>query len=346
MIRIGINGFGRIGRAIYKISRMAKNIKVVVVNDIDPDYKNLGYLLKYDSIYGRYHTKVDINKNGLLVNGDQVDFYSQEKITSVPWKKYGIDIVIDASGVENNVLLSHELVKYDIEKVIITHATKHVNFSMILGVNDDKYDKSNHHVVSTSICDANAIAPVLKIVEDNLGIESGFITTLHPWLSYQNLLDGTVSSISNPGHFWDDYSLGRASHVNLIPKETTALAATFQVLPELKDKLGSISFRVPTMVVSASDMVLNIKENISRPELIKLFQNHIGKRHNIAMNNEHLVSIDFKGTNNSAIVDERYIKVINGKTCKIVLWYDNEWGYSSRVMEVAKFLLKNRRKNK
>jgi glyceraldehyde 3-phosphate dehydrogenase len=342
MVKIGINGFGRIGRACLKILRASKKFQVVAINDIDSDINNLAYLLKYDSIYGKYDVSINVNEKGIAIEDDQIDFYSEKEITSVPWKEHHVDIVIDASGVRHNVLLSHELVKFDVKKVIITHASKEVDLSLIFGVNDKNYDSKRHHVISTSICDANAIAPVLKILEDKIGIESGFITTLHPWLSYQNLLDAPVNSISNPGHFWKDYSLGRASPMCLIPKETTALTATFEILPMLKDKLESMSFRVPTMIVTTSDMVLNLKKETTPDELIKIFEDYTNGNQNISINKEPLVSIDFKGTSNSAIVDARYIKVVDRKTCKIIIWYDNEWGYSSQVVNAAGILMKSK----
>lgn len=342
MIKIGINGFGRIGRACLKILRASNKFQIVAINDIDPDINNHAYLLKYDSVHGKYEASIKANEKGINIEGDQIDFYSEKETTSVPWKKHYADMVIDATGVRHNVLLAHELVKFDVKKVIITHDSKEADISLILGVNEEKYDSKRHHVISTSICDSNAIAPVLKILEDNIGIESGFVTTLHPWLSYQNLLDAPVSSVSSPGHFWNDFSLGRASPMSLIPKETTALTATFEVLPILKGKLKAMSFRIPTMIVTTSDMVLNLKRKTTSDELIKLFEDHVGSSYNISVNKEQLVSIDFRGTSNSAIIDARYVKVVNGKTCKIVIWYDNEWGYSSQVVNAAEFLMKSK----
>ena len=214
-IRVGLNGFGRIGRAIFRINALAPRFKVVAVNDIDPYVDNHVHLLRYDSTYGRFAGEVrrEAETECVTVNGEEVRFYAEADIADVPWEDHGVDVVIDASGVAENVLASRDLVSAGrVRKVVVTHSPKEgVDHTIIYGANDETYDPAAHHVVSTSICGSNASGPVLRLLDDAFGVESGFITTLHPWLSYQNLVDGSVRSLSSPGHHWGDFSLGRAS---------------------------------------------------------------------------------------------------------------------------------------
>ena len=343
MISVGINGFGRIGRAISRINEKEKRFRVVAVNDLDPNVENHAYLLKYDSTYGRLGGQVEASNGDKLlsVNGKSIKFYAQSDISEVPWSEHGIDVVIDATGISSNVLMSHRLIEStEVSKVIITHSPKDgVDHTIIFGVNEGIYDPEVHHVVSTSICDANAAAPVLHLLDEAYGVEHGYITTLHPWLSYQNLIDGSVRSVESPGHFWTEFSLGRTSTVNLIPKRTTLINALQHVLPQLASRLDAISFRVPTGIVSASDMTLSLKENVTAADINALFREE-AKRNNHIMGYEEdsLVSIDFLGIEQSVYVDSRWTRSNTNKSIKIVLWYDNEWGYSHRVIDMVSLM--------
>lgn len=343
MIKIGLNGFGRIGRVIARILLENKDYQLKVINELDPDINNFAYLLNYDSIYGRFSGKIIIeeSKNALIYNNQTIQVYSFAKVEQVPWERHDIDILIDATGVKRNVPAAHKLIKRGIPKVIITHSPDEVDMTIILGVNEYKYNSDKHHIISSSICDASAIAPVLFEINRLWEIENCFITTLHPWLSYQNLLDGPISSISSPGHFWKDYSLGRSSILSLIPKDTTAGTATIKVLPELKGKLDAISFRVPTNIVSASDLTILVKNKISADEINSHFKKVSHEKEDIfELQEESLVSIDHRGTNKSAIIDARRTKVLNEKMIKMVVWYDNEWGYGNRVVDIARLITK------
>ena len=247
--------------------------------------------------------------------------------------------MIDATGVKENVIVAHRLIKRGIPKVIITHSPEEVDFTMVMGVNEDKYNPNKHHVISSSICDVSAIAPVLLEINRLWKIENCFITTLHPWLSYQNLLDGPVSSISSPGHFWKDYALGRSSILSLIPKDTTAGTATLKVLSELNGKLDAISFRVPTNIVSASDITILVENSVSANDINSHFRKMSLEKEDIfELQEESLVSIDHRGTTKSAIIDAQRTKVLNGKMIKMIIWYDNEWGYSSKVVDIARLI--------
>jgi len=342
MINIGINGFGRIGRAVFRIIQSDKNLRIVVINDIDPLLDNHAYLVNYDSIYGSLTNKVkaDNQKNSLLTNKGEILFYSEPNIRKAPWIDHDVDLIIDSSGIYSNVVEAHKLIQSGIKKVIVTHSPKEsIDQTIIIGANEKMYDREKHHVISASICDANACAPVLNALDTTFGIEDGFITTLHPWLGYQNLVDGNLHSISNPGHYWKDFALGRSSTDSLIPKPTTLMPAIIKALPDLNLNIEAMSFRIPTGIVSASDMVLTLKdeshENDIKESLFLLSKTYPDT---ILINEEPLVSIDFKGINQSCVIDMRWIKLINKRKLKIVLWYDNEWSYSRRVVDLIKLL--------
>ena len=338
MVKIGINGFGRIGRCIFKINEKHQFFEIVAVNDIDPDLKNLLYLLKYDTTYGTYDKEIEyIDENHFSIDGKTIKYSANSSIEEVSWN--GAEVIIDASGVEKNVLGSKKLVEDGIiNKVIITHASKHVDQTIIMGVNESEYD-GDAHVVSSSICDANAVAQVLKHVDDEWGIKNCFFTTLHPWLSYQNLVDGTLASISSPGHFWSDYALGRGASESMIPKPTTAANAVLKVLPDLRNKIDAISFRTPTTIVSSSDMTITCKEGINAEEVQRFFKQKAKDNNYMAYNEESLVSVDYKQTEHSSIVDGQWVRVLDGNVLKLVVWYDNEWGYSARALDVARLSL-------
>ena len=215
--KIGINGLGRIGRAIFKILDKIDDMNVVCINDIDPTVKNHAYLINHDSIYGNLSKKIDHDESSgsLVLDNKKIPLYSKKRIEDVLWD--GVDVVIDSSGIYDNVLGARKVVENYQNKVIVTHSPKdNIDFTMIIAANEERYNHANDNVVSSSICDANACAPVLKLLEDEIGIENGFITTLHPWLGYQNLLDGPSKSYSAPGEIYDEYALGRSSLMNLM----------------------------------------------------------------------------------------------------------------------------------
>lgn len=343
MIKIGLNGFGRIGRAITRIVAEKKEFEIKVINEIDEDLSNLAYLLKYDTIYGKSRFKISILKesNSLAINNKNIKFYSKKNIQDVDWEKNKVDIVIDATGVQSNVDNAKKILSKKIKKVLITHSPdKNIDKTLIMGVNENDYNYKTHNVVSTSICDASALGPVINQLDKNFQIVSGYITTLHPRLSYQNLLDGSLKSVSNPGHSWKDYSLGRDSLSNLIPKKTTAVKAVTKCIKNLDGKIDGISFRVPTSIVCASDITINIKKNISKQIIFEHFKNISRKSNIFEFQEGPLVSMDYLGTSKSVIIDAKFLNVIGKNLIKMVLWYDNEWGYSNRVVDLAKFVLK------
>lgn len=233
--------------------------------------------------------------------------------------------------------------KGEVKKVFITHSPEDVDFTIILGVNQDEFDLKRHHVISTSICDATAIAPVMKAIYHAFGIEFGYVTTLHPWLSYQNLLDGPASSWSFPGEIYHHFALGRSVFGNMIPKPTSAISATCKVLKKegiTEEMIGSFSYRTPTAIVGSADITLKLTKLTSKQEVISLFEHfEQDQMWKIFHNNwEPLVSLDFKKSDFSAIIDHRWTDLVGRKLLKLVLWYDNEWGYSARVLDQIKYV--------
>ena len=223
---------------------------------------------------------------------------------------------------------------------MITYAPREgVDLTLIFGVNEERYDPKTCQVISTSTCDANAVAPVLGILDQNFGIESGYVTTLHPWLPYQNLTDGSIRSVTSPTHFWNDFSLGRASTLSLLPKDTTLIDAIGLAMPDVAARLSSMSFRVPTTIVSASDMTITLGKETTAEGINMVLRDAARENgHIFGCGAEHLVSIDYLKTEQSFIADERWTQVIAGRTAKLILWYDNEWGYSNRVADAVELL--------
>ena len=344
MIKIGLNGFGRIGRAIFRQTINSMKFSVVALNDIDTDLENHAYLLKYDTTYGRLHNnKVDVDGESLLVDGRSHAFYFDSDISCVPWDFHNVNLVIDASGVTENVSKARTLLaNSSVKKVVVTHApSKDIDVTLMDGVNLENYDYQRHHVISSSICDANAVAPFFKVIDDAFGIDLAEVTTLHPWLQYQNLLDGTVRSVSSPGHFWKDYALGRSSVNSLIPKETTLVKALEQVIPGIGERMHAASFRTPTSIVSAANGVFLLSREADMVDVMQVLEQYCASNQNVLrLDGRFLVSVDYAGSECAAIVDTRWLYLNGKKLLKFVLWYDNEWGYASRALKVAELSLR------
>lgn len=337
-IKVGINGFGRIGRAIYRVNELKKNFEIVVINDINPDNHNIAYLLKYDTTYGRFEGKVDDDQNSIIVDGNKIDIHHQEVISDVPWEKYDVDIIIESSGVKNNLAHMGEL-KDKVRNVVVTYSPDLVDQTIVLGTNEAELDPKNNFVISSSICDSVALSPIIKTLNKVSEIDHGYLITLHPWLSYQNLLDGPSKSWSQPGDVFSHYALGRTSPMNLIPKSTSAVLAAGKLFPGLTKKLDSFSFRTPTNIVSSAVLIAHLEKVIKKDKLIKMFETaEKNQKFDIFKNTtEPLTSIDYTGEPYSAIIDHRWTKVNKGMI-KLVYWYDNEWGYSSRVVDLVRLI--------
>jgi glyceraldehyde 3-phosphate dehydrogenase len=341
MIRIGLNGFGRIGRAIFRNSMFFEDIQIVAINDINPEIENLKYLLKYDSFYGRFDREIKIDGNNILIGSKKIRVYQENNISDVLWNDNKCDIVIEAAGVHSLLDELPKIINSGVKKVLVTYSPKDkVDKHIVLGGNEEIYDADKDNIISSSICDVVALAPVYKIINDNFSISNGFLTTLHPWLAYQNVLDGPPESWGYPGSLYGHYSLGRASTASLIIKPTTAMTAADKIFPGIINTMKCYSYRVPTPVVGAADITFQIEKSTSKEELIEIFKSKINdqKWPILFLNEDPLVSVDFRGTDYSAIIDLRWCEVLNGNLIKITLWYDNEYGYSRRVVDLARFL--------
>ena len=338
-LNIGINGFGRIGRSIFRNIEDISGLNVVRINDINPDIDNMAYTINYDSTYGRSKNRYTTSGKNLLHAGTSFSalISHEAEIDRADWT--GIDILIDASGIASNVQRSKNI--DTVKKIITTHCHPDVDFTMVLGANEEEYDPVNHNHISSSICDATALAPVMKLLNSKFGIKNGSITTLHPWLNYQNLSDGSSASWSIPGQTYGHYELGRASVQNMIPKPTTAITATCQVLDNIStDKIGSFSYRTPHPIVGSADLSLNLSKDCTKEDVNRVFEEAQESQsfEIFYCNYEPLISCDFIKHTASAIVDLRWTDVVDNRLLKIVLWYDNEYGYSARVVDQVLYI--------
>jgi len=340
MIRVGLNGFGRIGRAIFRIFSEFDDIEIVAINDLNPESENMAYLLKYDSYYGRFNHSVEGTNSHLSFDGREIPITHEQIISNVDWLSHGCDAIIEAAGTHYNLNVLPSLIKKGIKKIIVTYAPEDVDHHVVLGANEDTYNPDVHHIISSSICDVVSFAPVYKLLDDNFGVAGGFLTTLHPWLSYQNLLDGPSQSWGFPGTLYKHYGIGRASTASIIPKPTTAINAAEKIFPGVLEKMRCYSFRVPTPVVGAADITFNLKSEVSIYDMKHVFNEFTEhqKWPILHINSEPLVSVDFTGTDYSAVIDTRWMDTVNGHLVNITLWYDNEWGYSRRVTDLLRFV--------
>jgi len=270
--KVALVGFGRIGRAIFRINSIQQRFDIVAINDINPEIGSMAYLLRYDSVYGRFEKEVMVEEDHLIVDGQMTRVFHNADILELPWERMDIDLVIEASGNHPNVIAAPILLQYGIKKVVITHSPKEVDQTLILGANHEDYTPEKSAVISSSICDAVAVAPVLRLLDTKMGIKQGFLTTLHPWLSYQNLLDGPSTSWAIPHTLYPHYALGRASPGSLIPKPTSAIEATARVLPHVTKSMRCMSFRIPTSDVGVANLYLQLKQKTSIEEIIDIFK--------------------------------------------------------------------------
>jgi glyceraldehyde 3-phosphate dehydrogenase len=339
-MRIGINGFGRIGRAIFRINDLQESCEIVVINDTNPDNKNLAYLAQYDTTYGRFHSDISADEDSINYDNKKIAVHHQENILDVPWDQYDVDIVIDSSGIAQNLKNIKSIKNTKVKHFIVTNAAGDGVKTIIFGVNENDLDIQKDKIISSSICDTIALAPLINIINETHDINGGFLTTLHPYLGFQNLLDGPSVSWSVPGDVDSHYALGRSAINNLMPKATSAVFAADHVFPGLSNKLQSFSYRVPTSIVSSAVLILNLENDIDTNFLKKQFVNfEANQKIKILKNsNKPLVSMDYAKEDFSVIVDHRWTKVEGGKLLKIVYWYDNEWGYSNRVVDILKLL--------
>ena len=328
-VKVGINGFGRIGRNIFRTALGDQDIDFVAVNDIT-DTKTLAHLLKYDSVLGNLHHDISATENGIKVEGKEFRVFSERDPAAIPWESVGAEIVIESTGRFTKAEDARKHLRGTVRKVIISAPAKNEDITIVLGVNEEKYDPAAHHVISNASCTTNCLAPVAKVIHENFGIRTAQMTTIHSYTNDQQLLDLPHS----------DLRRARAAGLSMIPTSTGAAKAVSLVLPELKGKFDGISVRVPTPNVSLVDVVIDVEKETSTEEVNKALKDAArGELKGIlAFSEEPLVSADFKGNSNSSIVDAEYTKVIGGRMIKILSWYDNEWGYSCRVRDLVKYI--------
>jgi glyceraldehyde 3-phosphate dehydrogenase len=330
-IKVGINGFGRIGRNIMRaaMQKSDESIEFVAVNDIT-NPETLAHLLKYDSVLGNLSDNVRVDGDGLSVGAHHFKVLSERDPSALPWSELEVDIVLESTGLFTKREDASKHLAAGAKKVIVTAPAKGPDVTLVLGVNDEKYNAAEHHIISNASCTTNCLAPVAKILHEQFGLRRGWMTTVHAYTNDQKLLDLPHS----------DLRRARAAGISMIPTTTGAALAVGQVLPELKGKLDGIAMRVPTPNVSVVDLVAEVEKPTTAEEVNTAFESAANARlHGILhLSKDPLVSIDFKGNPHSSIVDAAYTKVMDGNFIKVLSWYDNEWGYSSRCVDLVNMI--------
>ncbi len=328
-VKVGINGFGRIGRNVFRTALGDNEIEFVAVNDLT-DTKTLAHLLKYDSVLGNLDEEITATENGIKVAGKELRVFSERDPAAIDWNAVGAEIVIESTGHFTNAEDAKKHLRGSVKKVIISAPAKNEDITIVLGVNEEKYDAAAHHVVSNASCTTNCLAPLAKVMHEKFGIRSAQMTTIHSYTNDQQLLDLPHK----------DLRRARAAALSMIPTSTGAAKAVALVLPELKGKFDGISVRVPTPNVSLVDIVMEVEKETTTEEVNKVLKDAANEelRGILAYSEEPLVSIDFRGNSNSSIVDAEYTKVTGKNLVKVLSWYDNEWGYSCRVRDLVKYI--------
>ena len=329
-VKVGINGFGRIGRNVLRASLGDREIDFVAVNDIT-DTKTLAHLLKYDSVLGNLEQEISATDNSIKVDRDEFRVFAQRDPAAIDWSSVGAEIVIESTGLFTNAEDAKKHLRGTVKKVIISAPAKNEDLTIVIGVNEDKYDPREHHVLSNASCTTNCLAPVAKVIHEKFGIRSAQMTTIHSYTNDQQLLDLPHK----------DLRRARAAALSMIPTSTGAAKAVALVMPELKGKFDGISVRVPTPNVSLVDVVMEVERETTTEEVNKALKDAAGEQLQgiLAFSEEPLVSCDFRKNSNSSIVDADYTKVIAGNLIKVLSWYDNEWGYSSRCVDLLRNLV-------
>jgi glyceraldehyde 3-phosphate dehydrogenase len=330
-IKVGINGFGRIGRNIMRAAMDDSGIDIVAVNDLT-NADTLAHLLKYDSILGNLKADISAKADRITVNKDEFQVLSLKDPAQLPWKDLGVDVVFESTGIFTDRDAAAKHIAAGAKKVVITAPAKKPDITMVLGVNDDTYDAGKHQIISNASCTTNCLAPIAKVLHESFTIKKGWMTTVHSYTNDQQLLDLPHK----------DLRRARAAALSIIPTTTGAALAVGEVLPELKGKLDGIAMRVPTPNVSVVDLAVIVDKKTSKEEINAAFKKAAdGALKGILQYVEApLVSVDFRGNDHSSILDASYTSVMDGDFVKVLSWYDNEWGYSSRCVDLLRFLQK------
>ncbi len=333
-IKVGINGFGRIGKAVLKASLERElGIEIVAINSTSGPEKH-AHIFKYDSLYGKLDQEVRATADALYIGDKKIQFTAFRDPADIPWGEMGVDIVIESSGLFLTNEAASKHLKGGAKKVILSAPAKDDDIlTIVLGVNEGDYDPSKHHIISNASCTTNCLAPVAKVIEDNFGIESGLMTTVHAYTNDQNILDLPHS----------DLRRARAAGESIIPTSTGAAKAIYKVIPSLKGKLNGMAMRVPIPVVSVVDLVVQLKKGTTKEEVNRLLReaSEGSMKDILGYSEEPLVSADYKKDQRSSIVDALSTMMVNDKMLKVISWYDNEWGYSNRTVDLADFIAKS-----
>jgi glyceraldehyde 3-phosphate dehydrogenase len=333
-MNILLNGIGRIGKAIIKIATKTKKLNIVAINELNSNIKNIAYSINYDSTYGVFDDKFQCFDNFIKNKTTKIKVLNYTNLLDIDFEKLNIDTIIDASGSKVD---TKNLNLLKVKNIFLTHSTKKANINIILGVNENKLNLKKHKIISTSSCNATALLPILKLIEENFGIKSGDITTIHPLLNHQKVLDSTCVANENRD-IECNFEFGRSATQNIIPSGTTTIDACSLVLPNINSNLiSSSSLRVPTATVGAINVTLFVKKKCKKNKLLKLFNDfEKNQKSKILLNNyEQLVSSDFKMLPYSCILDHRFTDIKKQKMVKLLVWYDNEWGYASKVVDIV-----------
>jgi len=329
MVKVGINGFGRIGRNVFRVALNNPNVEIVAINDLT-DTKTLAHLLKYDTTHGTLDASVEAKEDAIVVNGKEIKVFAQKDPAALPWGDLGVEIVVESTGIFTSKEKAEAHLKAGAKKVIISAPATNEDITIVMGVNEDKYDPKAHHIISNASCTTNCLAPFAKVLNDKFGIVKGMMTTVHSYTNDQRVLDLPHK----------DLRRARTAASNIIPSTTGAAKAVALVLPELKGKLNGMAMRVPTPNVSVTDLVAELKVEVTAEEVNKALKEAAeGPLKGIlAYSEEPLVSSDYNGNPHSSIIDALSTMVVGGNLVKVVSWYDNEWGYSNRVVDLAAYI--------
>jgi glyceraldehyde 3-phosphate dehydrogenase len=329
-IRVGINGFGRIGRLVFRAGINNPDIEFVAINDLT-DAKTLGHLLKYDSVHGMFSGKVDVRDTDIMVNDHLLKVTAVKDPTQLPWGEMNVDVVVESTGIFTNAEKAKAHLQAGAKKVIISAPATNEDITIVMGVNEDRYNPLSHHIISNASCTTNCLAPIAKVLLENFGIQKGLMTTIHSYTNDQQILDLPHK----------DLRRARAAAVSMIPTTTGAASAVALVLPELKGKLHGMAIRVPTPNVSVIDLVCELGRDVTVEEVnqaLKTAASTPQLAKYLEYCQEPLVSCDFNDNPKSSIVDAGLTSVIGGNMVKIIAWYDNEYGYSNRIVDLIKYI--------
>lgn len=330
-VKVAINGFGRIGRNAFKIAvEKERDWEIVAINDLTSP-ATLAHLLRYDSLYGKFNGTIEAKEDAIIVNGKEIKIFAERDPENLPWKELGVDIVIESTGIFRSKDKAMKHINAGAKKVIISAPAKKEDLTIVMGVNEDQYDPANHHVLSNASCTTNCLAPFAKVIDEKFGIKKGLMTTIHAFTNDQRILDLPH----------EDLRRARAASQSIIPTTTGAAEAVSLVLPQLKGKLSGMAMRVPTPTVSVVDLVVETEKNTTKEEVNAALKAAAeGELKGIMyFSEEPLVSADYKQDPHSSIIDGLSTAVMGDNMVKIIAWYDNEWGYSTRVVDLVSYVV-------